>query len=143
MKKVMIALATFFAVSVATLSVPTSPSYGDEISVMFQPNGAAATRPFGIRLADADDGALVMSIHDSKKNKEELVKTIEEIVKNGIAGSIKAIFSWEMGKIPDRRRHRVREQVILHGDFAEDGRYYLVGHTHQGVIIRWYLPEVN
>lgn len=143
MKKVMLAFATFLMVSVATVGLP-SQSYADEISVMFQPDGAAATKPYGIRLADDDDGAVVMSIRDTNKNKRKLLKKIEEIVKNGITGSIKAIFSWEMGNIPDRRRrHTLREQVILNGEFAEDGRYYLVGHTHQGVVIRWYLPSSN
>lgn len=140
MKKFMQALATFAATAILTLS-SFSPSYADEISVMFQPDGAAATKPFGIMLAEDDDGALVMSIRDSAKNKQELLTTIKEVVQNGITGSITAIFSWEAGKIPNRRRQSIREQVLFNGEFGENGEYTLVGVTLEGRVIRWYLPS--
>lgn len=129
------------AITAAAALMGATPSFADEISVMFKPDGATATKPYGIKLDDDDDGALVMRIRDSEENKRKLFETIENIVKNGIAGSITAIFSWEVGKIPtSRQRHQLREQVLFNGEFGQDGRYYLIGHTHQGLIIRWYLP---
>lgn len=130
MKKLMLTLATFMTLS--------APSFADEISVMFQPDGGATTDPFGVEFDEDTDGTTLMIVRGNDGLDQNLFETIEKEVKNGISGSITAIFSWELS--PTQRRN-ARERVLFFGDSTRDGRYFLWGYTNSHQLIRWYIPK--
>lgn len=135
MKKFMLALATFLTFSAF------APSYADEISVMFQPDGGVATDAFGVAFSEDEDGTTLMSLcSDDEENRQKLIETIDRVVKNGISGSITAIFSFTIDN-PHQKGRSTHERVLLFGDFTKQGRYFLWGYTHQGRLLRWYVPE--
>lgn len=131
MKSFMYAVATFLTLTAF------SPAQADEISVMFQPEGGSATDSFGVEFGEDSDGTTLMCIKGEDSYHESLFETIENVVKNGISGSITAIFSTEL----DRKNRGMRERILFFGDSTRDGRYFLWGYTHDHQLIRWYIPK--
>lgn len=134
MKKLMLALATCLTMSAF------APAFADEISVMFKPEGGPATEPYGVEFGEDADGTTLMCIKGDDAYQETLMETIEKVVKNGISGTITAIFNFQIHQ-PGKQPRAVRERILLFGDFAKDGHYFLWGYTHDGKLIRWYIPE--